>query len=887
MNRLYQYTDQVLNGKIVTGELMQLAVKRFIADRDRSWDFVFDEKKAGKAIRFFENLNHWKGEWAGTKIRLEPHQCFYIGQLFGWVNKDTGLRRFRTSFKEVARKNAKALSIETPILTPSGFKKMGEIQVGDIVYDENGKQCNVILATDTMYGHDCYKVLFNDGTEIICDADHLWTVVRKEHSRYSRVTIDTKSLHKDLFNKDGERINKIPVCKPVQNEKKELPIDPYVLGVWLGDGVSANGCVVCQDSDDEVIREIERRGYVSHKKTHKDRTPVYRIGVSVMGDHRQTPKGKSLQRELKDIGLLNNKYIPELYFNSSIEQRTELLWGLMDTDGTISKAGQCSYSASKERLSLDVSRLIVSLGFKCTTEKQYTSLNGKLFPSYRITFFAYSNRPVFHLQRKIDRQKLKPIRPTRNAWRHIVNIDLCYSVPVKCIKVDSESHLYLASESLIPTHNTTECAGKSIYHLVYDNEPGAQVYFTATKEDQARIGFKDCQEIIKATPGLRSMMKTMTKSVIYESNFIKPLGSDSNTQDGFDPSWGVIDEYHAHKTDEMLNVLESGMGARRQPMIDVITTAGFHKDYPCYAALRKTGIEILKGIKQDESYLVMIYELDEKDDWHDQTTWIKSNPNLNVSVKLEYLQNRFLKAMNEGGTKEVDFRTKNLNQWTDSAETWIEDAVFMNCSDPLPDLSGRECYLGQDLASTEDMNSHALFFPGDPCYAILRYYVPRETMKKRVKDGADHLRWEQQGWLNVTPGNVTDYDFLIADAIALKDKYKIKKLGYDPWNAKQTAVKLQDLGFVVEEVRQGVGSMGEATKKLETLIRDKRLIHGGNPILRWNNSNIVIIKDSNGNIKMDKGHSTGKIDGMVALTNAIVVWLRDNEKVIQPNIRLL
>jgi len=541
MNRLYQYTDQVLNGKIVTGELMQLAVKRFIADRDRSWDFVFDEKKAGKAIRFFENLNHWKGEWAGTKIRLEPHQCFYIGQLFGWVNKDTGLRRFRTSFKEVSRKNAK----------------------------------------------------------------------------------------------------------------------------------------------------------------------------------------------------------------------------------------------------------------------------------------------------------------------------------------------------------TTECAGKSIYHLVYDNEPGAQVYFTATKEDQARIGFKDCQEIIKATPGLRSMMKTMTKSVIYESNFIKPLGSDSNTQDGFDPSWGVIDEYHAHKTDEMLNVLESGMGARRQPMIDVITTAGFHKDYPCYAALRKTGIEILKGIKQDESYLVIIYELDEKDDWHDQTTWIKSNPNLNVSVKLEYLQNRFLKAMNEGGTKEVDFRTKNLNQWTDSAETWIEDAVFMNCADPLPDLTGRECYLGQDLASTEDMNSHALFFPGDPCYAILRYYVPRETMKKRVKDGADHLRWEQQGWLNVTPGNVTDYDFLIADAIALKDKYKIKKLGYDPWNAKQTAVKLQDLGFVVEEVRQGVGSMGEATKKLETLIRDKRLIHGGNPILRWNNSNIVIIKDSNGNIKMDKGHSSGKIDGMVALTNAIVVWLRDNEKVIQPNIRLL
>jgi len=539
MNRFYQYTEDVLSGKVVTGDLIKLAVKRFINDRDKSWEFRFDEKKADKAVRFFEQLNHWKGEWAGTPITLEPHQVFYIGQLFGWVNED-GFRRFRTSFKEVSRKNAK----------------------------------------------------------------------------------------------------------------------------------------------------------------------------------------------------------------------------------------------------------------------------------------------------------------------------------------------------------TTECAGKALYHLVIEKEAGAQVYFAATKEDQARIGFKDVQKIAEKS-ALKSMVKVMTKSVIYNDGFIKPLGSDSNTQDGFDPSWGVIDEYHAHKTDEMLNVLESGMGARRQPVIDVITTAGFNKDYPCFSALRKTAIDILKGIKTDESLLALIFELDEGDDWHDQSTWVKSNPNLGVSVKPEFLQARFLQAKNEGGTKEVDFRTKNLNQWTDSADTWIQDDVFMNCADPLPDLTGKTCYTGLDLASTGDMNALALFFPGDPAYLIVKYFVPKETMTQRVKDGADHLRWKQQGWLNVTPGNTTDYDFIIAEAERLSKIYRVTKLGYDPWNASQTAIMLQDKGFKIEEVRQGIPSMGEPTKKFESLIRNHKLIHGGNPILRWNCSNVVLYRDSNDNIKMDKGNSQGKIDGMVASVIAMTVWMRDNEKVPQFNIRLL
>lgn len=541
MNRLYRYTEDVLSGKQPSGELLQLAVRRFISDRDKSWEYRFDESKALKAIKFFEQLNHWKGEWANTPINLQPHQVFYIAQTFGWVNKDTGLRRFRTSFKEVARKNGK----------------------------------------------------------------------------------------------------------------------------------------------------------------------------------------------------------------------------------------------------------------------------------------------------------------------------------------------------------TSECAGKALYHLIYDREAGAQIYFAATKEDQAKIGFNDCQKISQATPGLRPLVKNMVKSLLFGNGFIKPLGSDSNTQDGFDPSWGVIDEYHAHKTDEMLNVLESGMGARRQPMIDVITTAGFNKEYPCFSALRKTAIDVLKGIKKDESLLALIFEMDEDDDWHDESVWVKSNPNMDVSVKLDFLKTRFRSAVNEGGTKEVDFRTKNLNQWTNSADTWIPDEVFMNCGDQLPDLSGKPCYMGLDLASTEDMNSLAIFFPGDPAYLMVKYWIPEDTMMRRVKDGADHFRWKQEGWLNVTPGNTTDYEFIIEEITRLSDKHKVLKLGYDPWNAKQVAIRLQDNGLRTEEVRQGIPSMGEPTKKMESMIRNKKLIHGGNPILRWNNSNVIIVKDANENYRMDKSKSYGKIDGMVATVDALCVWMRENKPESTFNIRLL
>ena len=424
---------------------------------------------------------------------------------------------------------------------------------------------------------------------------------------------------------------------------------------------------------------------------------------------------------------------------------------------------------------------------------------------------------------------------------------------------------------------TTECAGKAIYHLLADGEAGAQVYFAATKEDQARIGFKDVQEIIKKTPEMRKHFNVMTKSVLCGPSFMKPLGSDSNTQDGFDPSWGIVDEYHAHKTDQMLNVLESGMGARRQPVIDVITTAGFNKEFPCYSQLRKTGIEILRGIKTDDSFLIMIFEMDEGDDWKNRNNWVKANPNLGVSVYTDYLDNRFIKACNEAGTKEVDFKTKNLNMWVDAADVWVQDDKFVECAvDEFP--AAVMCWGGLDLASTADITAFTIIFRGvDRVFSRSWYFVPEERNYDNRNEGM-YKRWITDGWMIETPGNVTDYDFVRAKVNELKGEYNIKTIAYDRFNANQLVINLQDDGFVMEPFGQGFVSMSSPTKELEKLIVSKVFAHMGDPVLRWMLSNVNIAMDGAGNIKVHKGNSFGKVDGVVSNIMAIGQMITDKKE---------
>lgn len=425
---------------------------------------------------------------------------------------------------------------------------------------------------------------------------------------------------------------------------------------------------------------------------------------------------------------------------------------------------------------------------------------------------------------------------------------------------------------------TSLCAIKAMGHLLIDKEPGAQVYIAATKEEQARIAFRDVQEMIKATPALREKFTIYVKSVVSESSFIKPLGSDSDTQDGFDPSYGIIDEYHAHPTSGMLNVIESGMGARSQPLIDIITTAGFNRMSPCYSETRKASIDVLRGIKHDETHLALIYTLDDGDDWRDENVWIKSNPNLNVSVRMDFLRDRLVKAINEGGSKEVDFKTKNLNVWTDALSVWISDDTWNKCADDftVQDCTDLPCYFAIDLASTMDTTSLAMVFVDGNQYKVVNeYFIPEETIERRSeKDGVMYRQWARDGHMTVTPGNVTDYDYIRARLNELKQTVRFVRGAYDDWNSSDLIPRLIDDGFDMEPISQNIKSMSTPTKEFEKMVYQNRIVHNGHPVTRWQMSNVMIKRDANENYKIAKDKSTEKVDGPVSITMAVALIMK-------------
>ena len=420
---------------------------------------------------------------------------------------------------------------------------------------------------------------------------------------------------------------------------------------------------------------------------------------------------------------------------------------------------------------------------------------------------------------------------------------------------------------------TTMEAIPALAAITIDNESGAQVYCGATKQDQAMILVNDAGQIVKRTPGLRKRLKLFEHNGLIrrvvnmkKASFIAAIGRDSNTQDGFNPHVGVMDEMHAHKTSDILNVIESGMGARLQPMLKVITTAGYNKQGPYYA-MRNNVIDILKGIKHDDSVFGIIYTLDEGDDWQDPKIWVKANPNLDVSVKLSFLKDRLQSAKNEGGTKEVDFKTKNLNMWVDSAETWIEDEIWVSRAQELPNLKGKDCYGGLDLAVTRDITALTLTFPiNGVLYQKYYFWLPEDNISKRVKEGVPYDQWVKAGYIMTTPGNVTDYNFIQTTMQQIREEYNMISCAYDRYNATQLVLNMQDDGAKMTPFSQAITVISAPTKEFESKILSQKneFVHDGNPVMRWMMRNVFIRRDSSGNIKIDKEKSIEKVDGPVS-----------------------
>ena len=363
----------------------------------------------------------------------------------------------------------KALALDTPIATPSGWSTMGLLRAGDFVFDEWGAQCRVLAAHPVQIGRPCFKVKFSDGSTIIADEDHLWTTIDRRARKAQRRsvspqsgphTLTTREIAASLY--DGKEVNHaIPCAGPLQCADAVLPIDPYLLGIWLGDG-SSNGAEITT-ADPEIVEAFEAAGFrmTARKHGNSGLAETYSIAAETGSRRcattgRMIATGDALRTKLATLGVLGRKHVPPLYLRASAAQRLALLQGLFDTDGYCSaKTGSAEFCSTSKDLAAGARELALSLGFKAVTYEGRATLSGRdCGPKYRVCFTAHRETPIFRLARKVLAQPLRGAQADRAYRRYIVAVEPVPSVPVRCITVDSPSRLYLAGDAMIATHNT-------------------------------------------------------------------------------------------------------------------------------------------------------------------------------------------------------------------------------------------------------------------------------------------------------------------------------------------------------------------------------------------------------------------------------------------------
>lgn len=834
----------------------------------------YDAAKADRAVRFIENLCHTKGRWTGKPFWLLPWQEQIIRDIFGIVKEDD-TRQFRTAYVEIPKKNGKQLALDTPIPTPQGFTNMGDLKVGDTVFDENGIPCHVVAKSPVDDTEQAYKLTFKDGTSIIAGERHLWNCQyiygkRKDvlwtTGEIYRRTSEYRRRFSDRPQSKRDSLIRIPVCGVLQTEAAVLPINPYLYGYWLGNGNVTKPEITVRTEDVEDI--ISNIPYKVH-----NRYPQKCGGSEII-------KYNELKAVLLD-SFREKKIRPE-YLRASAEQRWALLQGLMDSDGCISeRKGQSVYVTTLRELALSVRELLWSLGIKnavkCEPSTRHGWPTGEIL--YIVRFTTFDDQPTSRLKRKNTRTQAR-LKETRSCFHYLLDIQpMDHPVKMQCIQVDSPSHQYLAGPSFVPTHNSELAAAIALYLLYADNEPSAEVYGAAADRGQASIVFDVAKRMVEMTPALlkRSKIMAATKRLVNYSNvgFYQVLSAEVGTKHGLNVSGLVLDELHAQPNRSLVDVLTKGSGdARTQPLYFLITTAGTDRNSICYEYHTKAK-DILEGRRIDPSFYPVIYGLDDGDDWNAEESWYKANPSLGYTIAIDRVRDAHREALTNPAEENV-FRQLRLDQWVGSAVAWIPEHIYDRGNLPidLEKLRGRECYAGLDLSSTSDITAFVLVFPplhdGEKYIVVPHFWLPRETLDLRVRrDHVPYDVWERMGLFHITEGNVVDYSFVRKTINELHTMYNIKEIAADRWNATQLITDLEGDGFTVVPIGMGFKDMSPPMKELYKLLLEGKFIHSGNPVLRWMAGNVVAEIDAAENIKPSKKKSTEKIDGIVAWIMAL------------------
>lgn len=425
--------------------------------------------------------------------------------------------------------------------------------------------------------------------------------------------------------------------------------------------------------------------------------------------------------------------------------------------------------------------------------------------------------------------------------------------------------------------------GKSIiaggvgnYMFSMDGEFGAEVYSGATTEKQAWEVFRPAKLMIERTPDLKEYCSIEVNAgnmvVLRDGSRFEPVIGKPG--DGSSPSCAIVDEYHEHQSSDLYDTMETGMGAREQPIMLVITTAGSNIGGPCYQMFRDAQ-RMLEGSIDTPHLWAMLYTTDDEDDWTSEQALIKANPNYNISIDADFLRARQREAM-QSTQKQATFRTKHLNQWVGAKTTWLNIIKWRQCQPrlSLKRLEGRACYAGLDLASKVDIAALLLVFPptdDDDRWHVHGWYYSPENRVLEMADGNSALyrQFHSNGLLTLTDGDVIDFEAIKEDLRGIASRFDLQQVGFDPWQATQFASEMMDEGLQMIEVRQTVQNMSTPMKEVEALVLQGILAHGDCPVLSWMASNVVAKLDVKENIYPNKERAENKIDGIVALIIAM------------------
>lgn len=911
MTYLHQYREAIRKGEIKAGIDMITELDNLIADLNDP-QYRYDTQDAYLRIDFIEHcVRLTKSPFYNVPMKLMLWQkaLIEVAYSFKMQSLDTGawVDRFQEILLLISRKNGKALSLDTPIPTPTGWRTMGDLQKGDYVFGRDGKPTKVV-ETFGIFNKPMYKVTFEDGTSIKSCKDHIWLVQTKNSRKMSGYIAKTnRKLRKPEYRetsgwfetntekmaKDFARVRtdgkgtdfkyRVPMAEAVEYPKKDLPLDPYTLGIWLGDGCKNHTGVTCSDSDRaEMMKNIEEQGH-SCKWTKKPGQ-----AGTIWIDTLQVGGNKTLEA-LKKLSVFKNKHIPDVYMFGSIEQRVELLKGLMDTDGFCSKAGQCEFTQKNKDIAYQVAELVRSLGIKATLNEKRARCNGKdCGVVYVIRFYTDKSHSCFKLTRKHER--LKDSLSSRMKAKSIVNIEPIPTEPSKCIMVDNAEHLYLADQ-YTATHNTEFVSALMLTEMIIGNA-GADIVCSGTDDGTADLAYQaiDTMRLLIDPKQVDTWRNQKGMTCFANHSHIYKLSDSTRQKEGRNIDMAGIDEVWKLQDDGIYKPIQQSTSTKDNYKIFMFGSEGFVDGF--LNKTRKEYTDIIYGEDDTDAAkrkLPWLYTQDsEQEVWETNEQgispfWEKSNPSIGKVKKWSYLKDRVDEARKSKSSRAFVL-CKDFDFKQNAAEVWLNPEDYKYSGTFEPDaFRGSLCLGAVDLAETTDLVSARIMLmrAGDNTkYIIPHYWIPESKLDNSddKSAGAKYTEWAKAGVLTICEGYDID-TACVADWFAqLYKQYGFRLLvcGYDVKFSKQFIKRMDEYGFDTEIVQQSKQVMFNALRLCETEFQHHQINFNENEMDYWCLGNAAVETDdyANSQLVKQKGQPGKRIDGAVTYVILYEIYRR-------------